>query len=194
MWVVQRRASRTGIRRAPVILGAIALDLFAVILGGVFALLPVFARDILDAGPTGLGLLRAAPALGAVLISLVLVRLPLDRQSLDRPSPARLPQAKPHVTNPTTALLVCSGPSLRTTESELRDAFYDGGKIVAVNGASIDAEQDIVREGREITRLTLTLACVARSGRPARLPPAVAAALGRKADAISDSTKRQTRN
>ena len=67
------------IRSQRVILGAISLDLFAVLLGGATALLPVFARDILDAGPTGLGLLRAAPALGAVLISLVLVRLPLDR-------------------------------------------------------------------------------------------------------------------
>ena len=66
------------IRSKRVILGAISLDLFAVLLGGATALLPVFARDILDAGPTGLGLLRAAPALGAVLISLVLVRLPLD--------------------------------------------------------------------------------------------------------------------
>src|SRR5262245_11678385 len=47
------------IRGAPVILGAISLDLFAVILGGVYALLPVFARDVFDAGPWGLGLLRA---------------------------------------------------------------------------------------------------------------------------------------
>jgi hypothetical protein len=46
-----------------------------------------------------------------------------------------LPQAKPHAPNPATAILVCSGPSLRTTENELRDAFYDGGKIIAVNGA-----------------------------------------------------------
>ena len=67
------------IRSRRVILGAISLDLFAVLLGGATALLPVYARDILHAGPTGLGLLRAAPALGAVLISLVLVRLPLDR-------------------------------------------------------------------------------------------------------------------
>ena len=67
------------IRSKRVILGAISLDLFAVLLGGATALLPVFARDILNAGPTGLGLLRAAPALGAVLISLVMVRLPLDR-------------------------------------------------------------------------------------------------------------------
>jgi len=67
------------IRSQRVILGAISLDLFAILLGGATALLPVYARDILDAGPTGLGLLRAAPALGAVLVSLVMVRLPLDR-------------------------------------------------------------------------------------------------------------------
>ncbi len=67
------------IRSKPAILGAISLDLFAILLGGATALLPVYARDILHAGPGGLGLLRAAPALGAVLVSLVMVRLPLNR-------------------------------------------------------------------------------------------------------------------
>jgi MFS family permease len=62
------------IRREPLILGAITLDLFAVLLGGAMALLPVYARDILQAGPWGLGLLRAAPAVGALLMSLVLTR------------------------------------------------------------------------------------------------------------------------
>jgi MFS family permease len=60
------------IRRAPIILGAISLDLFAVILGGVFALLPVFARDVFDAGPWGLGLLRASPGIGALTAAIVL--------------------------------------------------------------------------------------------------------------------------
>ncbi|TGU74109.1 MFS transporter [Geomonas terrae] len=59
------------------ILGAISLDLFAVLLGGATALLPVFARDILHTGPLGLGLLRAAPALGALAVSLYLARNPL---------------------------------------------------------------------------------------------------------------------
>ncbi|WP_129127303.1 MFS transporter [Geomonas oryzae] len=59
------------------ILGAISLDLFAVLLGGATALLPVFARDILHTGPLGLGLLRAAPALGALAVSLFLARNPL---------------------------------------------------------------------------------------------------------------------
>lgn len=59
------------------ILGAISLDLFAVLLGGAVALLPAFARDVLDAGPWGLGLLRAAPGVGAVATALVLARRPL---------------------------------------------------------------------------------------------------------------------
>ena len=49
------------------ILGAISLDLFATLLGGAVALMPIFARDILQTGPLGLGLLRSAPALGGVL-------------------------------------------------------------------------------------------------------------------------------
>jgi MFS family permease len=70
-------AGITFIRSHPVVLGAISLDLFAVLLGGATALLPVFARDILAAGPTGLGVLRAAPALGALAASLYLARTPL---------------------------------------------------------------------------------------------------------------------
>lgn len=65
--------------RKPLILGAILLDLFAVLLGGVVALLPVYAKDILHAGPVGLGLLRAAPAVGAVLMAVTLARYPLKR-------------------------------------------------------------------------------------------------------------------
>jgi MFS family permease len=58
----------------PVLLGAISLDLFAVLLGGVTALLPIYARDILHAGPWALGLLRSAPAFGALGASIVLAR------------------------------------------------------------------------------------------------------------------------
>jgi len=65
------------------VLGAVSLDLFAVLLGGATALLPMFARDILHVGPQGLGLLRAAPAAGAVLVSVVLSRWPL-RQRVGR--------------------------------------------------------------------------------------------------------------
>jgi len=64
------------IKRNPVFLAAITLDLFGVLLGGAVALLPVFAKDILDVGPTGLGVLRAAPALGALAMSLLMTRLP----------------------------------------------------------------------------------------------------------------------
>jgi MFS family permease len=62
------------IRDHPILLGAISLDLFAVLLGGVTALLPIYARDILDAGPWALGLLRSAPAVGALATSVVLAR------------------------------------------------------------------------------------------------------------------------
>jgi hypothetical protein len=70
----------TFIRRRPDILGAISLDLFAVLLGGATALLPVFARDILHAGPVGLGLLRGAPAVGALAVSLWLARRTMRRR------------------------------------------------------------------------------------------------------------------
>jgi MFS family permease len=65
----------------PVMLGAISLDLFAVLLGGATALLPIFARDILHTGPEGLGLLRSAPALGAVIVGVGLARVPLARHA-----------------------------------------------------------------------------------------------------------------
>jgi len=67
------------VRRRPILLGAISLDLFAVLLGGATALLPVFARDILHAGPVGLGLLRSAPAVGAGVTALILSRWPVER-------------------------------------------------------------------------------------------------------------------
>ncbi len=62
------------------VLGAISLDLFAVLLGGATALLPIFAKDILHTGPWGVGLLRGAPAVGALTMSFVLTRWPLERR------------------------------------------------------------------------------------------------------------------
>lgn len=62
------------------VLGAISLDLFAVLFGGATALLPVFARDVLHTGSWGLGLLRSAPAVGALLVSLYLVRHPIEQK------------------------------------------------------------------------------------------------------------------
>ena len=63
-----------------VLLGATTLDLFAVLLGGATALLPIYARDILHTGPIGLGVLRSAPAVGALLMSLAIMRWPLTRR------------------------------------------------------------------------------------------------------------------
>jgi MFS family permease len=68
------------IRNNPSILGTISLDLFAVLFGGVTALLPIYARDILMAGPLGLGILRAAPAVGALLMTVVLARHAIHRR------------------------------------------------------------------------------------------------------------------
>jgi MFS family permease len=62
------------VRNNPAILGTISLDLFAVLLGGATALLPIYARDILQTGPSGLGILRTAPAVGALLTTVVLAR------------------------------------------------------------------------------------------------------------------------
>ena len=66
------------VKRNPNILGTISLDLFAVLLGGATALLPIFASDVLHTGPLGLGLLRSAPALGALIITVLLTRRPLQ--------------------------------------------------------------------------------------------------------------------
>jgi MFS family permease len=63
--------------RTQILLGAILLDLLAVLFGGAVALLPVFARSILHVGPTGVGFLRAAPALGALLAAAVITRRPI---------------------------------------------------------------------------------------------------------------------
>ena len=67
-------------RKKPV-LGAISLDLFAVLLGGATALLPIYAKDILHTGPWGLGFLRASPAVGALAMGLLLARRPLARHA-----------------------------------------------------------------------------------------------------------------
>src|SRR4051794_3322628 len=64
------------IKRSPVFLAAMTLDLFAVLLGGAVALLPVYARDVLEVGPTGLGLLRSAPAVGALVMALIMAQRP----------------------------------------------------------------------------------------------------------------------
>ncbi|MBI2993198.1 MAG: MFS transporter [Gammaproteobacteria bacterium] len=65
------------IRTHPLVLGAISLDLFAVLLGGATALLPIYARDILEVGPSGLGILRSAPAVGALIAAVIMLRFPI---------------------------------------------------------------------------------------------------------------------
>lgn len=88
--VAAKEGGTTGLQRAmiglrfvlaqPILFGAISLDLFAVLVGGVNALLPMFARDILHVGPGGLGLMRSMVAVGAIGTSLVLAQLPEPRQ------------------------------------------------------------------------------------------------------------------
>jgi MFS family permease len=68
------------VRHNPAILGTISLDLFAVLLGGATALLPIYARDILHTGPWGLGILRGAPAIGALIVTVIIARYPVNRR------------------------------------------------------------------------------------------------------------------
>jgi MFS family permease len=67
--------------RMPMLLGSFSLDLFVVLLGGAVALMPIFAQEILHTGPRGLGMLRAAPAVGALCTSLVMARFPFKRKA-----------------------------------------------------------------------------------------------------------------
>lgn len=69
------------IKSQPVVLGAISLDLFAVLLGGATAMLPIIAKDLLHTGPVGLGILRSAPAVGALAVSFWLSRYPIERRA-----------------------------------------------------------------------------------------------------------------
>lgn len=69
------------VARTRLLLGSISLDLFAVLLGGAVALMPIFAHDVLHAGPSGLGLLRAMPSLGALTVSLTMLFLPIRRRA-----------------------------------------------------------------------------------------------------------------
>jgi MFS family permease len=69
------------VRRSPLLLGSFSLDLFVVLLGGATALLPIFAHDILHQGPRGLGMLRAAPAVGSVAMGLFMARFPMQRHA-----------------------------------------------------------------------------------------------------------------
>ena len=69
------------VRRSSLLLGSFSLDLFVVLLGGSVALMPIFANEILHIGPRGLGMLRAAPAMGALATSLLMARFPISRKA-----------------------------------------------------------------------------------------------------------------
>jgi MFS family permease len=69
------------VRSSQLLLGSMSLDLFVVLLGGAVALMPIFANDVLHTGPRGLGALRAAPAIGALTISLIMARFPITRRA-----------------------------------------------------------------------------------------------------------------
>jgi len=69
------------VRRSSILLGSFSLDLFVVLLGGATALMPIFAQEILHTGPKGLGMLRAAPAMGALAVSLTMARFPLRNKA-----------------------------------------------------------------------------------------------------------------
>ncbi len=69
------------VRSSQLLLGSMSLDLFVVLLGGAVALMPIFASDVLHTGPRGLGALRAAPAIGALTISLIMTRFPIKRRA-----------------------------------------------------------------------------------------------------------------
>ena len=92
-----RRSSRASASfgRTKVLLGAISLDLFAVLLGGAVALLPIFAKDILEVGPTGLGFLRTAPAVGSFAAALFLARRPDPAASGQDAVPGRRRRSAP---------------------------------------------------------------------------------------------------
>jgi len=69
------------VRNSPLLLGSMSLDLFVVLLGGAVALMPIFANEVLHTGPRGLGALRAAPAIGALTMSLMMARFPISRRA-----------------------------------------------------------------------------------------------------------------
>jgi MFS family permease len=69
------------VRNSPLLVGSMSLDLFVVLLGGAVALMPIFANEVLHTGPRGLGALRAAPAIGALAMSLTMARFPISRKA-----------------------------------------------------------------------------------------------------------------
>jgi MFS family permease len=114
------------IRRNPIVLGVISLDLFAVLLGGTTALLPIFAGEVFHVGPEGLGLLRASPAIGALAIMTLLTVSPLKR----------------HIGRTMFVSVACFG--LATIVFALSTSFVLSMAALAVLGAS-DAVSVVIR-------------------------------------------------
>jgi MFS family permease len=144
------------VRRNPAILGTISLDLFAVLFGGVTALLPIYARDILDTGPWGLGLLRAGPAVGALLMATLITRRPLTRrvgmrmfQAVIAFGVATLVFALSHWLWLSLLALVCLGAAdmvsvvIRVTLVQLRTPDVMRGRVGAVNYLFINASSQL---------------------------------------------------
>ncbi|MDQ6695145.1 MAG: MFS transporter [Chloroflexota bacterium] len=121
------------IRSTPEILAAITLDMFAVLLGGATALLPVFARDILQVGAVGLGWLRAAPAIGALTAALVMTLLPPFRRA------------------GSTLLLVVAGFGVATIIFGLSLSFWLSLAMLAILGA-LDNISVVIRSTLLLTR------------------------------------------
>ncbi|HUS17040.1 MAG TPA: MFS transporter, partial [Chloroflexia bacterium] len=121
------------ISHTPVILAAITLDMFAVLLGGATALLPAFARDILDVGPVGLGWLRAAPAAGAIAAALIIALRPPFRYA------------------GRTLLLVVAGFGLATIAFGLSRSFFFSLAMLALLGG-LDNVSVVIRSTLLLTR------------------------------------------
>ena len=141
--------------RTELILATITLDLFAVLIGGSVALLPIFARDILHVGPTGLGWLRAAPAAGAFLMALI---LPIDPRcgARDRPCSGRSPasarrRSSSPLDQPRSRSRCCSSPGaldnisvvVRATLVQVLSPDAMRGRVGAVNAIFIGSSNEL---------------------------------------------------
>ena len=144
------------VMRAKLLLGSISLDLFAVLLGGATALMPIFALDILHAGPRALGLLRAMPALGALIVSLALTFRPVKRDAGKRMlfcvaifGTATVVFGLSHIIWVSLLALVIVGASdtvsmvIRASILQLATPSWLRGRVSAVNGLFIGASNEL---------------------------------------------------
>ena len=149
-------AGLTYVREQPLLLGAITLDLFAVLLGGAVALLPAYAQDILKVGPSGLGLMRAAPASGAALMATLLAFRPIGRRAGQTLllcvaifGLATIVFAlSSHVLLTIAALVIMGAADLisvvvRSTLVQLNTPPDMRGRVSAVNGVAISASNEL---------------------------------------------------